>query len=335
MPGSLEFLTPWAGLLALLALLPLAALALGARRVRRVRAVLRLGTSTGGTLRSRALAVVCVVALLALAAMQPVLRHSSSRATRADAAVFVVLDTSESMSAAQGPRAPSRLAQAQRVALAVGSGLGGIPLGVATLTDRVLPDLFPSGDRAVFDSTVRSLSRNTPPPREVSPVATTFGALRGIQASGFFAPGARHRALLVITDGESAAFDAASVAHALARPRAVHVVVVRVGGAGDRLYAADGKPGGRYRADPAAARRAVSQLVSATGGRSFTSAAGVATVLRSMLGRGPVANVKLEPAKRSLAPYLALASLLPLLYVLLVLTSARTSGTLRATRRLL
>ena len=231
MIGSLEFLTPWAGLLVLLALVPLAALALGERRVRRVRAVLRLGAPAGERVGWRVLALVAVVALLALAAMQPVIRHRSSQPVRADAAVFVVVDTSESMSAGPGPRAPTRLAQAQRVALSVGSALGGIPLGVATFTDRVLPNVFPTADQAVFDSTVRSLTSNTPPPREVSRVATSFGALREIQPSGFFSAAERNRALLVITDGESDPFDAAAVARTLATPRTVHLVVVRVGGA--------------------------------------------------------------------------------------------------------
>jgi hypothetical protein len=334
MTGSLEFLTPWAGLLVLLALVPLAALAFGERRVRRVRALLRLGAPVGASVRWRALALVCVVVLLALATMQPVIRQRSSLPVRADAAVYVVVDTSESMSAAPGPRAPTRLAQAQRVALAVGSDLGGIPLGVATFTDRVLPNLFPTADQAIFDSTVRSLTRNTPPPREVSRVATSFGALREIQPSGFFSPAERTRAVLVITDGESDPFDAAAVARTLATPRTVHLVIVRVGGAGDRLYAADGTSGGAYRADPAGARRAVSQLVSATGGSSFTSAAGVATALRRVLGRGPTTRVQREPTTRSLAPLLALASLLPLLLVVVILTLARSSATLRATRRL-
>jgi von Willebrand factor type A domain len=333
MIGSLEFLAPWAGLLVLLALVPLAALALGERRVRRVRAVLRLGAPARESVGWRVLALVGVVALLALAAMQPVIRHRSSLPGRADAAVFVVVDTSESMSARSGPRAPTRLAQAQRVALAVGASLGGIPLGVATFTDRVLPNLFPTADRAVFDSTVRSLTSNTPPPREVSRVATSFGALREIQPSGFFSPAERTRALLVISDGESDPFDAAAVARTLATPRTVHLIVVRVGAAADRLYRASGKPGGAYRADPADAQRAVSQLVAATGGSSFTSAAGVAAALHRVLGSGHTTHVQRAPTTRSLGAYLALASLFPL--VLVLLTLPRASATLRATRRLL
>jgi hypothetical protein len=326
MIGPLEVSTPWAGLLVLLAVVPLAALALAERRVGRVRAVLRLGAPAGASQRWRAFALVCLVVLLAVAAMQPVVRHRSTQRVRADAAVFVVVDTSESMSAAPGPHEPTRLAQAQRIALAVGSGLRGIPLGVATFTDRVLPNLFPIADEAVFDSAVRALGHNTPPPREVSRVATTFGALREIQPSGFFSPAERARALLVITDGESDPFDAAAVARTLATPRTVHLVVVRVGGAGDRLYAADGTPGSAYRADPAGARRAVSQLATATGGSSFSSAAGVATALRRVLGRGSTTRIQRDPTTRSLAPILVLAGLLPLLFVLVILTFAPSFG---------
>jgi hypothetical protein len=310
MVASLTFLTPLGGLLALLALLPITAFAV---------AVLRLPEPPGGRTRRRLLAVASIPLLLGLAATQPALRTRSSNPVRADAAVFVVLDTSTSMSASASAHAPTRLAQARQIAVAVGAELPGIPLGVATFTDRVLPDAFPTADPAIFASTVRAVTIESPPPRETSRVATDFGALSALRSANFFTHAETHRALLLITDGESVSFDAAALARALgARPQ-IHVVVVRVGGSGDRLRRADGQAGGTYRPDPAGARRSVAQLVGATSGQSFASgSAGVAAALRAEIGTGPTLRVASEPETRRLTVYIVLLSVFPLLLIVRV-----------------
>jgi hypothetical protein len=327
-PGSLTFLTPIAGLLAVLVLVPLTAFLLASTRVRRARTILALAAPAPASQRWRLVALASVPLLLALALMQPALRQESSRSVRVDAAVFVVVDTSSSMSAAAGPSAPSRLAQAKRVALDVGSRLGDIPVGVATFTDRILPNLFPSGDRAAFDSTIRSLAIASPPPRETSRVATSFAALGALARGDYFSSTEKHRAVLLISDGESRPFDASSLARTLAAGSPIHVVVVRVGSGGDRFYA-NGRPAGRYRADPAGARQAISQLVASTGGRSFSSAtSGAATALRSTLGSGPTRTTTSETTSRSLAPLIVLIGLIPLLFIV-----KSSSASLRAERR--
>jgi von Willebrand factor type A domain len=327
-PGSLTFLTPIAGLLALLVLVPLAALLLARTRVQRARTVLALAAPAHTRERWRSAALVSVPLLLALALMQPTVRQGSSHSVRVDAAVFVVVDTSSSMSAAAGPRAPSRLTQAKRVALALGSKLGDIPVGVATFTDRVLPNLFPTGDRAAFDSTIQSLAIASPPPRETSRVATSFAALGALARSDYFTSAEKHRAVLLISDGESRPLDASSLARVLAAGSPVHVVVVRVGVGGDRFYA-NGRPAGRYRADPEGARQAISQLVSSTGGNAFSSAStGAAAALRSALGSGPTRTTTSETTSRGLAPLIRLITLIPLLFV-----SKSSSASLRAERR--
>jgi hypothetical protein len=327
MLGSLTFLTPRAGLLALAALAPITALVIAGARVRRARALLRLPEPVGGLRRWRPLAIVSVPLLIALALAQPAWRRHGSVSTRADAGIFVVVDTSNSMAAAPSAQSPSRLEQAKRIALSVGSQLPGIPLGVATFTDRTLPDAFPSADAAIFDSTIRSLTIESPPPRESSRVATDFSALAAIQRADFFTRAQRHRAMLLVTDGETTAFDAAAVADALSTSPATHVVIVRVGGARDRLYASDGKPGGSYRADPASARRAVSQLASATHGKAFAGgAAGVAAALHSDIGSGVTTAVASTPETRALGPFVALAGLIPLI---LILTSPEDIARLR------
>jgi von Willebrand factor type A domain len=328
--GSLTFLTPLASIIGVLAIAPLLALAVALRRVRRARLALRLPDDGFGIAWLRALALASVPLLLALAIAQPVLRRHGSQPARADAAVFAVIDTSASMGAAPGPKAPTRLDRAKRVAVDVAAGLGGVPVGVASFTDRALPNLFPTIDRAVVGSTVRSLGIDSPPPRETSRVATSFAALGALERSSFYTAAETHRALLLITDGESRPFDAATLARTLAASPRVHVVVVRVGAGGDRLYGADGRPGSVYRSDPEGARQAVAQLVSATGGRSFDGgSAGVASALRSVLGSGPTTRITSEPETRALAPYVVLLSLIPLLVIL-----AGPGRTFRASRRL-
>jgi hypothetical protein len=315
--ASLTFATPLAGLLALLVLFPLAALALGLRRVAHARAVLRLAAPGRRSGWYRTAAVAAVPLLLAIAATQPGLRRHSTVSVRADAAVFVVIDTSESMGAASGPHASSRLAQAKRVALGVGASLDGIPLGVATFTDRVLPNLFPTADGAVFSSTIEGVGVDSPPPRETSRVATGFSALAALGTQGFFTRAQKHRAILLITDGESRTFDAAALARSLASSPGAHLVIVRVGGGGDRLYAADGTASSVYRADPAGARQAVSQLASATNGRAFTAgSSGVVGALRDAVGSGSRVSVRARPETDSLTQYVVLLALLPLLVIL-------------------
>ncbi|MDX6564445.1 MAG: von Willebrand factor type domain [Gaiellales bacterium] len=327
MPGSLTFLTPGAGLLAMLVVIPLAAFVLASTRVRRARTILALTAPDRASERWRLVALVSVPLLLALALTQPALRQESSQSVRADAAVFVVVDTSSSMSAAAGPRAPSRLAQAKRIAIDLGSQLGDIPAGVATFTDRVLPNLFPTGNRAAFDSTIQSLAIASPPPRETSRVATSFAALGALARGDYFTSAEKHRAVLLISDGESRPFDASSLARTLAARPPVHVVVARVGGGSDRFYV-NGRAAGSYRADPAGARQAVSQLVSSTGGRAFSSTTSAAAALRSALGSGPTRKTTSQTRSRSLAPLIVLVSVIPLLFIV-----KGSSATLRAERR--
>jgi hypothetical protein len=166
-------------------------------------------------------------------------------------------------------------------------------------------------------------------------VSTNFSALAELENDGFFSRPQRHRALLLITDGESVSFNSGAVARALAASPGVDVVVVRVGGGGDRLYASNGRPGGAYRADPEGARRAVSQLVAATGGRSFSGgAAGVAAALRSDLGSGPTTKIASGSNTRTLAPFILLLALGVLLLVLAPQRLFRATRTSRASRSL-
>jgi len=309
---AVSFLTPRAAWLVVLALVPLTALAVAARRVERVRRALRLADPGSGGLRRRALLLTAVVVLLVVAAMQPVVRAHTSVRERSDAAAFVVIDVSRSMAASHSPGSPTRLARAKQIAYAFGSKLGEIPLGVATFTDRVLPNLFPTSDTAAFDSTVSSLTDNSPQPRDVNSVATTFDALTSLATQGFFRPSVRHRSVVLITDGESRAFDPAGTADVL-RSHGITLSVVRVGDGADRIWRPDGKPEAAYRPDPAGARLNVARLARAAG---TTPGADPATLVRDASGSGPTSVVGVEPRSRTLAPLFAALALVPLALLL-------------------
>jgi von Willebrand factor type A domain len=307
---AITLLTPRAGFLAALAVVPVAAFAIAAARVEGVRRVLRLAPPARRSGLGRAALLAAVVLLLVLAATQPAVRTQASVRARTDAAAFVVLDTSRSMLAAPSAGAPTRLRRAKEAALALGARLPGIPLGVATFTDRVLPDLFPTADHGAFDSTVEAVTAEAPPPREVDTVATTFDALSTLATDGFFSPDARRRAVVVFTDGESRAFDAAGLADTFAA-HGIRLAVVQVGSGSDRIRRSDGTIEGAYRPDSALARESITRLRSATGGGTDPVA-----VVRGALGAGPTRVIGVEPRSRSLAPFAALLALVPLAAVI-------------------
>lgn len=311
--ASLSFLTPWAGLLLLLAVVPAASLAYGTRRAARVRQALRLPDPPGRSAVTRSLLVIAVVALLTLGATQPVLQSRSALRARADAQVLVVLDTSRSMLAAPSPSSRTRLARARAIAESVAGQLAGVPVGVATFTDRVLPDLFPTADVGAVDGVLRSVGADDPPPREVGTVATTFDALSSLGTQGFFPQRVQRRAVLLLTDGESAPFDAGSVGDALRRA-GVALVIDRVGGGADRVWRSNGTPEANYRPDPAGARASVAQLAGAV--REPVTANPVAA-LRRAIGSGPTKAAGQTTRTRTLAPYAVLLALMPLLVLFL------------------
>jgi len=302
--ASVFFLTPRAALLAPMVIVPVAAFVVATRRVDRVRRILHLPPPPASRGRERVLLLAAIVLLLVVAAMQPVVRTRTGLRARTDAQVFVVLDTSRSMAAAPRPGAPSRLDQAKRVALSLGTRLHGVPLGVATFTDRVLPDLFPTSDTGAYDSAVDAVGIESPPPRDTNTVATTFDALTQTATEGFFAPSARRRAVVLVTDGESRPFDQATIADSL-RSQHIALSVVRVGGSGDRVWDGD-RAEANFRPDPAAARLNVARLAQAVGQAPGADAGAVAA---RAVGSGPTHIVGIEPRVRSLSPIFAVLAL--------------------------
>ena len=141
-----------------------------------------LGFATAPRERVQPVALAATVCLLALAAAQPALTGGRAR-VRTDAAVLFVVDTSRSMLAG------ARLEQARARAIALRGSVPELPAGVATLTDRVLPDLLPTADAGVFAATLhRAVRVDEPPPQELQPVVTTFEPLGTIAGAGYSHP---------------------------------------------------------------------------------------------------------------------------------------------------
>jgi hypothetical protein len=309
----LTLLTP-AGLLIALGAIPvLAALALGERRSGHVRSALGL-RAPGRRGRLAGVGAICLVAaLLAIAASRPVVDESHARYLRTDAEAIVALDVSRSMLAAASTTAPTRLARAKRLAVALRASIPDVPTGVASFTDRVLPNLLPTSDTAVFDATVdRSVGIERPPPGGEALTVTTFDALAAPSRDGYFSPGRRRRVLVILTDGESRDFDVGLLRSSLHDASGLKTVLIRVGSTRERVFGAEGLPEADYR--PASVDQTIHRFLEATGARAFGEGdlAAAETAVRQDAGRGERVRVGSETTSTDVAAYLVLAAFLPL-----------------------
>jgi hypothetical protein len=310
------FLTPLAALAVLLAGVPVVSWLAARARDRRARVSLRVPSPRWALQFAVPVAIVLTLALVAVAAAQPVIQHGVPRRARIDAQAYFVFDISRSMSASPTPRAPTRLDRAKRFAAALRPRLAAIPVGVATLTDRVLPVEFPTADESSFASVVQnSIQIDEPgPQRFYADRATTYAALAQFADEAYFDATARHRAIVVLTDGESQPVSPA-LADSLRRRPGVSVVFVHVARADDRVYAT-ALPDPNYRPDPGSGAF-LARMASVLHGASVSESdvGGAARAVRRALGTGPVKTVQ-EPARFALMPYVTLAAFLPLAFVL-------------------
>jgi hypothetical protein len=313
------FLSPLGGLLALAVVVPLAAFAVAERRRRRVAAVLALHETHSVSRGAVTAALLLIAALLGLAATQPTLVNKTARKVRPDAAAFVVIDTSRSMLASSGAAAPNRFARAQAFALQLRAKLPDVRVGLASMTDRVLPHLFPSADREAFAVTMqKTIGIERPPPTDgFNTVITTLGALTRVATDNFFPQAARRRVLIVLTDGESNRFVDSSVGALFKRPPVVKTVYVRFWGPREHVYLTNGETDPAYRLDPSS-KTTIEHIAEATDGVAIEGedVDAAADAARSMLGSGPKVADKRERRRLDLAPYLALGVFAPLGFLL-------------------
>jgi hypothetical protein len=315
--ATITFLTPAAGVLAAAALLPAAAFVVAAGRVRRVVATLRLPPRRGGVDVVALVAVALVVVLLGLAAAQPALARDVSQRERLDAEALFVVDVSGSMAASAAAGSPTRLDRAISTAERLRSAIPQVPSGVATLTDRVLPDLLPVGDTSAFAGTLdRAVGIEQPPAEAEAVTATDFASLTDIAGGNFFAPTARRRIVVLLTDGESASYDPTAVARAFARSPRVRLISVHIWGADEAIHLPDGGVDPGYRPDPGSGL-VLRGLAAATGGSTYDESqlGGAAAALRRLAGTGPTRPTTIIRREAvPLGPYIALCSLLPLAF---------------------
>lgn len=341
--GSFSFLVPEGLSLCATAIVPLAVLVALARRQHRVVRALGLRPELpASTIRIAALtALVCVG--LGVAAAQPVLTTESGRATRTESELVVVADVSRSMLARSGPSGESRLERARSLAVRLRAAAPGVPAGLAGLTDRVLPYLFPTIDRTTFDATAeRSVRLESPPPEQVATVATSFERLPALVRDGFFSRGAKHRTCVLLTDGETRGaqpaddggalgalpalgggssggdeLGSAAGVTALAGARGCRLIAVRIGSSDERIYGANGEVEAAYRPETTS-RATVDELARAAGGEAFGehNVGAAARAVRAAAEVGPVGRATIETSVRRLAPVAAgVAGLLALLLV--------------------
>lgn len=310
---SLTILTPLGALLAVGLVVPLVAMIRARRTAGRVRDT--LGVSAPGR-RALALPLAGLFAggvLLGLAGAQPVFEWMSDQRVRTDAEAFVVLDVSRSMLAQRDADGPMRIERAKVAATTLRASLSEVPIGVASLTDRVLPHLFPTSDAEVFEATLaRAIGIERPPPRSsFATGATSLNALSTLRGLRYFTPSSKERLAIVLTDGESQPVANARLGGLFRRDPAIDVLFVQFW-EGDERVLSRGVPEPQYRPDPSA-RAVLDRLAASSKGAVYSEGqlGAAASKARDLLGDGPSVVRGEQAGQLALAPYLAAAALVP------------------------
>jgi hypothetical protein len=302
------------GLLVALGVIPvLAMLFAGERRSARVRRLLGLRRPGRGWTIATIAAVCVAAALLAFAAARPVVNDTHARYLRTDAEAFFAIDTSRSMLAAPSRNGLDRLDRARRAAVTLRNAIPDVPSGLASFTDRLLPNLFPTSDPGAFAATVdRAVGIERPPPGGSALTVTTFDALAAVTKDAYFTPGRRRELLVVLTDAESKDFDAERLKATLGGEKRIRTVLVHIGSTHEHVYGREGLPESDYRPEDTAPT--IRRFREATGARAFGegSLGAAAAALRAQAGSGSRVRLGSEPDTTEVAPYLVLAAFVPL-----------------------
>jgi hypothetical protein len=313
---EISFLTPLAGIFAATALVPLLVFIGRERRAQRIRTSLALDSTSLVARAPIVLALTLVPGLLGLAATQPVVDSTRTQPQRTDAQMFFVVDTSRSMLASASPRASTRFERARAAVGELRRAFPEVPAGLASLTDRVLPHLFPTTDARVFTATLaNSMDVDRPPPALFLQLSTALQALEAVPRSNYFAPTASRRLLVVLTDGETR-----EVGPDLARPfqrrPQIETLFVRFWSADERIYET-GAAESAYLPVTASGPR-LARASSLVGGRVFSQyeLVEVRDAAHRFLGTGPTTARSLEGERLALMRYVTLAAFVPLAFLL-------------------
>jgi uncharacterized protein (DUF58 family) len=268
-----------------------------------------------GSPRLTVAAIVAVAVLVGIAAAQPVVEDWHDRPERVDAQVFFAFDTSRSMLASAKAGAPTRFDRAAAAARRMREALGAVPVGIASMTDRVLPHLFPSTNARSFESVLRYSIGVDRPASDLADNtrATDFGATRFFVLGNYFR-GSRRRILVLFTDAESKRYDIGRLTGAFV-DSGIKTIVVRFGSQSERVFGPDGVEQAYVPEDGAAAAEVYARAVK---GEVFTENDLPAAIgaVRSKLGSESavirVKTVDIQP----LGPFVLVAALLPLSFLL-------------------
>jgi hypothetical protein len=314
---DIAFLTPLGALFVVAALVPLGVFRSRERRGRRIRATLGLGEPSRRSQLTFVFALGAVCSLVAAAAAQPVVATTRELRERTDAQVFVVLDSSRSMLASAEPGAPTRFDRAREIARGLAQQLPEVPVGLASMTDRLLPHLFPTTDRRVVSETLgRSMAVESPPASSFyTTQATALDALASVRGLNYFPRAVTKRVLVVLTDGETRPVEE-DLAGAFGRAPKIETVFVHVWGPEERIYLTGVAELG-YKPDTES-RAALGRVASLVDGRvlSETEAGDLDAAVVALLGSGPTRDRRHEGDRLALMPWITLAAFFPLGIVL-------------------
>lgn len=217
---------------------------------------------------------------------------------------------------ARPPGGRTRYDRALRTVERMRSALADVPAGIASITDRPVPHLFPTTDADVFSAVLhRAVGIERPPPEvgnALRGTVSSFDPLVQLGTAGYFPRRTKHRLAVLVTDGESASYQPEAIARQLRVDR-VALLVVRFWSANERVLR-NGKPE-PYR--PSTIGLAPLRRLVATGAGLYDESEVPAALgaARRSLGQGPTA-VTGRAGHRELAPYAALAAVVPLAFVL-------------------
>jgi len=314
---SLSFLTPVAALVGLVGVLA------GAARIHGRRRASALAVSLGLTPPGRRPLVLDLVligaasVLVGLAAAQPVVARSESTDGREGSEVIVVFDVTRSMLAKRAPSEPSRLDRARLVAKQLRAAMPETRFGVASLTDRVLPHLFPSLGRNAFVAVVdRAIGIERPPPDRRGRRATAFNALGDLGRTAFFMPDSSRRLAVIMSDGESLPVDLEVLRDRLLEGH-VSTIFVQYWRGDEAVFDDNGDRDTAYRPDAASGRQ-LRQIAGALDSSVYNEGdvGPLIQTVRERYGAGRLVPQGRQLVSYQLAPHALVAALLPLAFVL-------------------
>lgn len=313
---SLSFLTPAAGLVGLVGLLAVLVVRRSVARSNELCERLGLPPDRRRRALRESLPLVAIAVLLGLAATQPVLSRREARQGRDGVEVITVMDVTRSMLARRSLTEPTRLDRGRAIAKQVRAELDDLRFGVASVTDRLLPHLFPSLGLNSYTATIeRAVGIERPPPDRNARRATALSALQDIGRLNYFGRDTQRRIALVITDGETVPVDFAAFRDRIVDGR-VSLVFVHVWHEREAVFENDAV-NEAYKPDPTAIR-SLRRVVGAVDGALYTEgqAREVAAEIRRLAGDGALAPHGSELRSIALAPHVAAVAFLPLLLVL-------------------